>query len=621
MSRFVGAIPSTGEGAAAAVRGSLAPMNPLLRDRDVEFLLHEVLDGAALLRLPAFADHDAETVALFLEGARRLAREALFPAYRPMDAEPPRFEGGRVAVHPLMKAIYPRLVDLGVIAAARPVEVGGQRMPLLVTTLASAYLMAANASAYGYAGLTAGAAHLLEAFGDDTLRRRYMAPLYEGRWTGTMALTEPHAGSSLADITTRATPAPDGSYRIVGAKIFISGGDHDLTENIVHMVLARVEGAPAGVKGVSLFCVPKRRLEGDALVENDVSVAGMIHKIGWRGLPSLALSFGERGDCHGFLVGEAHKGLSYMFQMMNEARIMVGVNGVATASAAFHEALAYAEARPQGRALTAKDPASRPVPIVAHADVRRMLLRQKALVEGGLALVARTALYADLAEHAQEPRERERAKLLLDLLTPVAKTFPAERGFEANTLAVQVHGGYGYSSEYLVEAWLRDQKLNTIHEGTTGIQGMDLLGRKVMAAGGAALKELARDVQRTVEASREAGVDTDLGAAVTRALEAVGALTMELGAKGLTGDVEGMLLHSSDYLELFGIFVVAWQHLAMATAAVKTAAAGEDDAAFRRGKVLAATYWIRTELPRLEGLVALCRAGEDSYARVRSGEL
>lgn len=596
-------------------------MNPLLRDRDVDFLFHEVLDGAALFALPAFEDHDRGTVAMYLDGVRRLAREALFPAYRAMDAEPPRFEGGRVLVHPQMKALYPRLVELGVIAAPRPAAVGGQQMPLLVTTLASAYLMAGNAAAYGFVGLTTGAAHLLEAFAGDDLRERYMAPLYEGRWTGTMALTEPHAGSSLADITTRATPADDGTYRIAGSKIFISGGDHDLTENIVHMVLARIDGAPAGVKGVSLFCVPKRRIAGDALVDNDVSVAGMIHKIGWRGLPSLALSFGERGDCHGYLVGEPHKGLAYMFQMMNEARIMVGVNGVATASVAFHEALAYAESRPQGRALTAKDPSSRPVPIAAHADVRRMLLRQKAIVEGGLALVARTALYADIAEHANDAQERTRAKLLLDLLTPVAKTFPAERGFEANTLAVQVHGGYGYSSEYLVEAWLRDQKLNTIHEGTTGIQGLDLLGRKVMASGGAAFEALAREITLAVRASHEAGVEEALGAAVAHALEAVAGLTMELGAKGLNGDVDAMLLHSADYLELFGVLVVAWQHLTMATAARKAAATGDEDAAFRRGKVLAATYWIRTELPRVETLVALCRAGEDSYARVRVDEL
>ncbi len=596
-------------------------MNPLLRDRDVEFLMNDVLDVHSLLRLPYFAEHDGDTVALFLGAARRLARESLFPSYKPMDEAPPRFEQGRVFVHAHMKALYPQLVELGIVAASRPSSVGGQQMPLVVTTLASAYLMAANASAYGYAGLTAGAAHLLEAFASGELKARYMAPLYDGRWTGTMALTEPHAGSSLADITTRATPQSDGTFRIEGSKIFISGGDHDLTENIVHMVLARIDGAPAGLRGVSLFCVPKRRVAaGDELVDNDVSVTGMIHKIGWRGLPSLALGFGERGDCHGFLVGKANSGLAHMFQMMNEARIMVGVNGVATASVAFHEAVAYAESRPQGRPALARDPSTKQVPIVDHADVRRMLLRQKAIVEGGLALVAKTAMLSDLADHAEDEATRARSKLLLDLLTPIAKTFPAERGFEANALAVQVHGGYGYSSEYLAESWLRDQKLNSIHEGTTGIQGLDLLGRKVVAAGGAALRALAEDIDAQVAASRDAGVDARLGTLVAHAVRSVTSLTMELAAKGVAGDVDGMMLHSTDYLDAFSTMTVAWQHLAMATAAVRKAASSDDERSFLRGKILAAEYWILTECPRLEHLVDLCRSGEDSYARIRSSE-
>ena len=596
-------------------------MNPLVRDRDVDFLLDDVLDLTSLLRLPHFADHDRETIALFLGSARRLAREVLFPAYRPMDAEPPRFEGGRVTVHPRMKAIHAQLAETGIASAGRPAAVGGQQMPLAVITLANAYLFAANLSACGYVWLSSGAAHLLESFGSDSLRAQYMTPLYEGRWTGTMALTEPQAGSSLADVATRATPLADGGYQLRGAKIFISGGDHDLTDNIVHMVLARIDGAPAGTKGVSLFCVPKRRIEDGRLVDNDVSVSGMIHKIGWRGLPSLALSFGERGECKGALVGEANRGLSYMFQMMNEARIMVGVNGVATASVAYHEALAYAETRLQGRPLTAKDPTTKPIPIVEHTDVRRMLVRQKAIVEGGLALVVRAAMLADLSEHAEEPSARARAKLLLDLLTPVAKSFPAEYGFEANALAVQVHGGYGYSSEYLVEAWLRDQKLNSIHEGTTGIQAMDLLGRKVVAEGGGALAALDEEIRATLAAARTAGVDALLVDGVESTLRTVVALTMELGTRGAAGEVAAMMLHATDYLQLFGILVIAWQHLAMATAAKKKATTNDEEAAFCRGKLLTAEYWIATECPRAAQLAALCRAGEDSYARIRPAEL
>jgi alkylation response protein AidB-like acyl-CoA dehydrogenase len=306
-------------------------MNPLLRDRDVDFLLYELLDAESLCALPAFADHSRETFDLYLRGARRLARESLFPAYRPMDLEPPRFVDGAIFVHPLMKTIYPQLVALDLTAATRPTGVGGQQLPMLVAALANAYLMAANLSAYGYIGLTAGAAHLIEAFGSDALKHDLMAPMYAGKWTGTMALTEPQAGSSLSDVKTRATPTAHGYHLIRGSKIFISGGDHDLTENIVHMTLARIDGAPAGMKGVSLFAIPKKRVEGGALVPNDVHVAGMIHKIGWRGLPSLAMELGEGGDCHGWLVGEPNQGIHYMFQMMNEARIMVGMNAVATA--------------------------------------------------------------------------------------------------------------------------------------------------------------------------------------------------------------------------------------------------------------------------------------------------
>ena len=592
-----------------------AMSNPLFRERDIEFVLYDVLHAEELTRLAAFADHDRGSFDMTIESVRRFARTTLQPTYKALDEDPPRLVDGRVIVHPRLKALFPELSALGLVVAGRPAAVGGQQLPRIIHTFAAAYLMAANLSAYGYIGLAAGAAHLLETFGSDELRATYMAPIYEGRWLGTMALTEPQAGSSLADVATRATPAPDGSYRISGAKIFISAGDHDLTENIVHMVLARIDGAPPGTRGVSLFCVPKRRVEGTGLVDNDVAVAGVIHKIGWRALPSLALAFGDRGDCHGWLVGQPHRGLAAMFQMMNEARIMVGMNGVATASVAYHEALAYALDRTQGRPLEAKDPTSAPIAIIEHADVRRMLLRQKAIVEGGLCLIGRTAIYADLAEHAPEPAQRTRAQRLLDLLTPVAKSFPAERGFEANALALQVHGGYGYTSEYLVEALMRDQKLNSLHEGTTGIQGLDLLGRKVVADGGAGLAALREEIMTTAAAARTAGIDERLVGAVTEALRTVEVLTATLAAKGLAGDVGGMLLHSTDYLELFGILVIAWQHLAMA------AVAHTPDAALNEGKRLAADYWISTEIPRLTALAELCRSGEDSYRRIRPAEL
>ncbi|HEX6838646.1 MAG TPA: acyl-CoA dehydrogenase family protein, partial [Polyangia bacterium] len=303
--------------------------NPLLSDRNVDFLLYEVLEvDRRLCALPVFAEHGRETFDLYVAGARRLARELLLPSYRAIDVEPPQLVDGRVRVHPRLREIYPQLVAFGLTSATRPASVGGQQLPLAVAALANAYLMAGNLSAVGYVGLTAAAAHLLEAFASPALKERFMTRMYAGEWTGTMALTEPHAGSSLADVATRATPTADGHFLVSGGKIFISGGDQDLTENIVQMTLARIDGAPAGIKGVSLFAVPSRRLgdDGVTLVDNDVRSAGMVHKIGWRGLPSMILNYGEAGDCRGWLVGEPNRGIQYMFQMMNEARIMVGMN-------------------------------------------------------------------------------------------------------------------------------------------------------------------------------------------------------------------------------------------------------------------------------------------------------
>ncbi|MDB4968148.1 MAG: Acyl-CoA dehydrogenase family protein [Myxococcales bacterium] len=594
--------------------------NPLLSDRHVDFLLYEVLDVERLCALPAFADHGRETFDLFLASARRLGRELLYPSYRDIDAAPPEMRDGRMRVHPKLREIYPQLVALGLTNATRPVAVGGQQLPVTVSALATAYLMAGNLSAYGYVGLTSAAAHLIEVFGDASLKERFMSRMYAGEWTGTMALTEPHAGSSLADVTTRATPTADGHYLVSGSKIFISGGDHDLTDNVVHMTLGRIDGAPAGIKGLSLFAIPNRR-EGDGLVDNDVRVAGVIHKIGWRGLPSLILSFGERGDCRGWLVGEPNRGIAQMFQMMNEARIMVGMNAIATASVAYHESLAYAAGRAQGRPPSSRAQGAQ-VPIIEHADVRRMLLRQKAIVEGGLALLATTSLHADLAGHASETAVRRRSQLLLDLLTPVAKTFPAESGFESNALALQIHGGYGYSSEYLPEAWLRDQKLNTLHEGTSGIQGLDLLGRKVVAAGGEALAIFAEEVNGAIARARAAGVVAAACDQLASALAITLETTATLAARGLAGDVDGMLLHSTDYLTLFSLVAVGWQWILQAAVAAEALAAGCGPRDFYDGIACAAQYFLATDVPRVAALAALCTGGaggaaDDSYARMK----
>jgi len=585
--------------------------NPLISDRDVSFQLYEVHGALDLCELRYFSDHGRETIDPFLSAARKLAREILFPAYRPMDQDPPRLVDGRVRVHPAMREIWPRLVELGLTCATRPSEVGGQQMPALVAQMGAAYLMAANGAAMGYLGLTAGAGHLIEEFGNEWLRRTFLPLLYGGTWTGTMALTEPQAGSSLADVRARARPTPAGHYLLDGNKVFISGGDQDFTENIVHLALARIEGAPPGVKGISLFAVPRLRPEGGRLVDNDCHSAGVFHKLGWRGLPSIALNFGERGDCRGWLVGTAHQGLSHMFQMMNSARLMVGMNGLTTAYVAYQEALEYARTRLQGRPLSARDPREPQVPIVQHADVRRMLLRQKAIVEGAFSLLAACGRLADLAAHAESEADRSRCAALLDLLTPVAKTFPAESGFESNVLAVQVHGGYGYTSEYLPEAWMRDQKLNSLHEGTSGIQSLDLLGRKILGTGGASLRALAAQVMEDCE---RPGVDPDQSAQLQRALGTIGETTMHIGS---LGDRDAMMRHSSDYMELFSIAAVAWQWLVQAAAASEGLKRDPASSDFYRGKLAAARYWFATEVPRIDQLCALCRSPDDSYSSMR----
>ncbi|HTE51344.1 MAG TPA: acyl-CoA dehydrogenase [Kofleriaceae bacterium] len=584
--------------------------NPLIADDLVALLLDGVIDLDRLLALPVFSGHTRATFDMFIATARRLARESLYPPYESMNQELPRFEDGRVSLHPAVRGLYRQVVELGILSASRPEEVGGAMLPMTVTAMASAYLMAANLGVVAIAGLTTGAARLIESFGSPELRERFMTRMYSGEWTGTMALTEPQAGSSLTDVRTTATPHADGSYRIRGTKIFISGGDQDLTENIVHLTLARIDGAPDGIKGVSLFAIPKRREEGGALVSNDVACTSVFKKIGWKALPSVQLAFGEEGDCRGWLVGEPHQGIKHMFQMMNEARLMVGMNAIASASVAYQESLQYAKDRPQGRALSARDPRAPQIPIIEHADVRRMLLRQKAIVAGGLGLLLRAAMLTDMAEHGADERARGEAKLLLDLLIPVAKTFPAEYGFESNTLAIQVHGGYGYTSEFLAEAWWRDQKLNSIHEGTSGIQAMDLLGRKAVASGGEPLRLFASTVAEEAGAAREAGLGDHAGA-LAAAVGDLLATTTALAMKGMSGDSEGMLRHAADYMDAFSVVAVGRELLAQATAARQ---GDRWSGALRDGAERTCAYWFHTELPHVAVTFARIRSGETSFA-------
>ncbi|MCC6810840.1 MAG: acyl-CoA dehydrogenase [Deltaproteobacteria bacterium] len=584
--------------------------NPLIDDRTLDFLLYDVLDTEALVRFPRFEMHNKESFTLALRTVAKLARESLFPTLRKMDQEPPVLKDGRVHTHPDLPRVVGQMVEQGYVAMARPIEVGGMQMPLTIASAIGAYLDAGNVGAACYVGLSGGAAHLIESFGSDELKKTYMQPMYEGRWTGTMALTEPHAGSSLADVRTKATPTGKGDYLVQGEKVFISGGDNSFSENIVHLTLARIDGAPAGTKGVSLFVIPKRRVEGGKLVDNDCKPSGLFHKMGWKGLPSIALKFGEDNACHGYLVGKANEGLRCMFQMMNGARLNVGMAAAANASVAYHEALAYAQNRPQGRAMTNRDASTPQVPIIEHMDVRRMLLAQKAIVEGCLALLLTCARYSDVADASPDEEARAKAQKLLDLLTPIAKSFPAEKGFEANALAVQVHGGYGYTAEYLPELLLREQKLNTLHEGTTGIQSLDLLGRKIFGDMGLSIGLLGEEMRQDIAQAEKLPRTKKHAGALGEALDGWTVLLATLGTRAQSGDVDGALATSVWHLELASTIVVAWLWLRMAHIAAK-----KPSSPFYEGKLRAADYWFETELPRA---AELCRRVEMPTPAYRS---
>ena len=575
----------------------------LVNRRDLAFVLYELLEVESLNARPRYADHSRETFEAALDIAQRIAAEHFAPHNRKADLNEPTFDGERVHMIPEVRQALEVFCRAGLMAAARDYEQGGMQLPITIAQACMAIFNAANVSTAVYPFLTIANANLIETFGSEEQKRIWLPHLFSGRFFGTMCLSEPQAGSSLSDVRTRAEPRPDGTYRIFGNKMWISAGEHELSENIVHLVLAKVPGGPPGVKGISLFIVPKYLLneDGSIGVRNDVALAGLNHKMGYRGATNCVLNFGERDGAVAYLVGEPHKGLSYMFQMMNEARIGVGLGAVMLGYAGYLHALAYARERLQGRPVSGKDPAQPQVPIVEHADVRRMLLAQKAFVEGGLALCLYCARLADDERSAQGERERREAALLLEVLTPIAKSWPSQWCLHANDLAIQVHGGYGYTREYPVEQFYRDNRLNPIHEGTHGIQALDLLGRKAGMDDGAALQLLMREMQttaRTARASESAELKRcadDLMSAVDRVMET----TRNALCTMRNGEIELALANASLYLEACGHVVVAWLWLKQALLAVERVGSAEPgDREFYQGKLQACQYFFRWELPK-----------------------
>ncbi|KFN43243.1 hypothetical protein N790_11065 [Arenimonas malthae CC-JY-1] len=576
--------------------------DPLIDRRELDLQLHALQDAAALCRYPRFAAHGRDTFDAVLDSARALALSHFAPHNRASDEREPRFVDGRVEVIPEVKAALDAFADAGFPALLADEAEGGMQLPYTVALACDALFCGANVSTTGYALLARGVANLLQAHASAEQNARYRTPLLQGRFLGTMCLSEPQAGSSLADIRTRAEPAGDGTYRLTGAKMWISGGEHDLAENIIHLVLARLPDAPPGVKGLSLFIVPRLRVGADGKLgeRNDVQLAGVNHKLGQRGIVNTFLKFGERGDCHAELVGEPGQGLAQMFHLMNEARIGVGVGAISLGMAGYRYSLAYARERRQGRHPDQKDPASPPVPIIEHADVRRLLLQQKALVEGALGLAFEAARRVDVLANDPDAGRRRDAGLLLELLTPVIKAWSAEECVRANDLAIQVLGGYGYTREYPVEQYWRDNRLNPIHEGANGIQGLDLLGRKVMMAGGAALSLLRGEITGTAREAAAVPALAAHAAALEAAATRLAEVTAALGAAMARGDVRVALAQASRYLHFTGHVAVAWSWLRQALAAQRAVAASDDERDFLAGKLAACDWFFRQELPTTE---------------------
>jgi butyryl-CoA dehydrogenase len=586
-------------------------MSLIMSRRDLEFLLFEWLDTEALFERPRFAEHSRDVAEDLLGLAERIATDHFAPHNRAADLTEPRFDGERVELIPEVEPALKAFADAGFLAAPLSEEAGGLQLPSSVFGACMAWFHAANVGTAGYALLTLANANLLTVHGTPELVERFVEPMTTGRFFGTMALSEPEAGSNLADITTRAEPQPDGTYRLFGRKMWISGGDHEMGENIVHLVLARTPGAPIGTKGISLFLVPKRLVAEDGSVgeRNDVALAGINHKMGFRGTVNTAPVFGGgafspggRPGAVGHLVGTEHRGLPAMFTMMNEARIGVGLGATALGYTGYLKSLAYARERLQGRPVGAS-PESPQVPLVEHPDVRRMLLAQKSYVEGALALNLYCSRLVDDIASVDDATRAAEAEKVLGVLTPIAKSWPSQWCLAANDLAIQVLGGAGYTRDHDVEQHYRDNRLNPIHEGTHGIQGLDLLGRKVLMDAGAGLALLVGRMHET--ARRAAGTEVPDGVVYAEQLTAAADRLVEVTrAVAGRGDQRSMLADATAYLEATGHLVVAWLWLE------QWLVADGKESTFYEGKRAATRYFFTRELPKVGPMLDLLAAGD-----------
>jgi hypothetical protein len=604
--------------------------------QDVLFNLEEHLKIERLLGAERYKGLSMDDLRLILEEARKMAVEVLAPTNAPCDRQGARFEGGKVTLpHELVEA-YEKFVEAGWIGLGFDASAGGSPVPHVLGVAVVEMFVAANTSFNMYPGLSRGVASLLLAYGNEQ-QRSYVPRLLSGEWSGTMCLTEPQAGSALGDLTSSAERDGD-HYLIRGTKIFISAGEHDLTENILHLVLARTPHAPPGTKGISIFLVPKYRIDenGNPGANNEVVCAGLEEKLGIKASATCVLKFGESGPCHGYLIGQEQEGMSIMFHLMNEARLATGLQGLALGSAAYHAALDYARERVQGVDLRSfKDPLAERVAILEHPDVRRMLMDQKSMVEGLRAMLLRTALYLDLAETSPDEAERERCQDLVDLLTPVWKAFASDQGFRVTEQALQCFGGYGYIKDYPAEQYLRDCKIASIYEGTNGIQALDLLGRKLGRKGGRLVMGLMEELDRFLGAEQDhPSLGAELGrlaALKDRLLQTI----LSFGSAQASGDFLHPALSAVPFLHMFGHLVCAWQLLEQAVEAegrlnalyfAEGAATAEEQeallarnekAVYYRNKGLTARHYVRHYLPQAHALAEAIESGDRSALEVR----
>ncbi len=569
----------------------------------IKFLLQEVHQVKDVFAKPHFSHLNWEEAWMMIESAKQLADRDMAPYFKEMDSQPAHYDGkGSVKTHPQMKVIIRQAAVNGWIGGGSQFKFGGMQLPMMIFNAAQHIFMSANNSCQGYFSLSAGAAALITSFGNEEQVKMFVPRIFAGEWQGTMALTEPQAGSSMTDITTSAIPSEKGLYKIKGQKIFISGGQHEACENFVHLTLARIEGAPRGVKGISLFIIPKYWPKDGSLASNDVFCAGDFQKMGQRGYCTTHLVFGEKDECKGWLVGEPHKGLTYMFQMMNEARISVGLGGASIAMAAYQASLEYANERPQGRLPSEKDPLKPPTFIINHPDVQRMLLTQKAIIEGSLSLVMECNRLSDIV-HASEGEEKQNSLLLLELLTPIVKTYSSEQGSRAVALAIQTLGGYGFTTDFPVQQHYRDIKISTLYEGTTGIQSIDLLGRKVVMEKGKALQILTDSISDVV---KQAFADDQLkpyAAELSEELKRVHQVLKHLSQYAQQGDINRYLSDATVFMEQLSYVVIAWQWLKQATMAHLQLKKNKFDwqtKEFYEGNVHTMKFFFRYELPHAE---------------------